>query len=298
MRLDGKIEYVCLGFLPPSPSSFVSVHVSKSNCIFVPSSAHVSAQLRGCIDKKKTHWMLAPTRQLRSQHLAAALESLELEEVCPAGADESGEDLYVSHGYRIIDKHAKPQLEEMRRLEEKLFHVRNNDSTWRLLSEYERLNYKIYSMDANEALKQWGSDGCVAVATHDYYLKVCAGGDKKPKPLRHDTGVVFMDEATEATVMSTLAAASGEARPLVPNCPHTPTVCHAPLAPRCPRPNSGAGVRGRPGAADAAGKDEPITTKLRRQRRRKAHINVVGERLPRVHRGAEDVRRCRADRSA
>ena len=174
----------------------------------------LSRHPRAVQEKNKTHWMLAPTRRLRTQHMEAALQCLELEQVCPAGADEDGgEDLFVTHYFRLVEKHSKAALERLEELRLRLQQVRRHRDVWYVLSEYERLVYKIYKVDAPAAVEKWGLDGCVAVATHDYYLKLCADGARKPRALGHPTGGVFLDEADEATLMSTLAAASGQARP-------------------------------------------------------------------------------------
>ena len=174
--------------------------------------------------------MLAPTRRLRAQHVTAAVQSLDLEQVFPAGADEEGADLYSQHRFRIIEKHATSEMDRLDDLEQRVKQATQFAETHWLLSEHQWTIYDVYFVRAPEALSRWGSNGCVAIATHDYFLKVCADPERLPDQLKSSTGAVFLDEADEAGLITLLAAASGEEPP-----PHSALSLHGtpslPLAP-------------------------------------------------------------------
>lgn len=205
--------------------------ITARRFLFSPLPSLLKQPAKRCkLQKNKTHWILTPTRRLRAQHIAAALKYLDAEQVFPAGADEDGSDLYTKHMFRIIEKRSHLDMEYLCKLEENLeWKLRQN--VWRAygdLSAHQRTIFRVYVVQARESLAGWGSNGCVAVATHDYFLKVCAGTESLPVPLKQPAGVVFQDEGDEASVPSFFAAASGEALPesRPPSLPvhtHTPT---------------------------------------------------------------------------
>ncbi|CAE7917875.1 unnamed protein product, partial [Symbiodinium necroappetens] len=221
LRASGHNPIVNLRSGPGCGKSFWALQLLKELCRL--SDHHV-------------HVVLAPTRRLRDEFMHKALQAgFDLAQIWPVGKDETGEDHWIQHQFRIIERDAAAQLQQLRALEHALELMTWDSPVGQvrdLLQQHHAIVFAIYRQRADASLERLQAggvsqeillfylptylpatnsapalacalqvEGRVLFATYSWWLKFTSGESRTfPLLSARAIGVVFADEIDEELV--------------------------------------------------------------------------------------------------
>ena len=147
-------------FLGSSTPVDVSKHSIRQLLLFAGCSC---ATHRCRLSDHHVHVVLAPTRRLRDEFMHKALQAgFDLAQIWPVGKDETGEDHWIQHQFRIIERDAAAQLQQLRALEHALELMTWDSPVGQvrdLLQQHHAIVFAIYRQRADASLERLQAGG-------------------------------------------------------------------------------------------------------------------------------------------